>query len=154
VLTKRTVIGIGAGIAISAIGMFSLVSALGLQTIPVDEILVVGESTSFQFEAPQNSREILKVTGNSFHILVQTSDNSFSIDDDFKKETILDWSVQKSARHTIEIQNTGNSDLELKGTFQVLSNPLLFTYHILVIISGVVIIGFSAGFSVRKPRGF
>jgi len=33
-------------------------------------------------------------------------------------------------------------------------DPIQITYHIMVIIGGVVILGFSAGFSVRKPKGF
>jgi len=33
-------------------------------------------------------------------------------------------------------------------------DPLFLTYHILVIIAGIVVIGFSAAFTVRKPRGF
>jgi len=36
----------------------------------------------------------------------------------------------------------------------VSQDPLFLTYHILVIIAGIVVIGFSAAFTVRKPRGF
>jgi len=54
----------------------------------------------------------------------------------------------------IEIQNTGNSDLHVEATLQVTTDLILITYDIMVAITGVIIIGFSLGFSVRKPRGF
>ena len=54
----------------------------------------------------------------------------------------------------MQIQNTGDSELRINGTLQFLSDPILITYHIVVITAGIIIIGFSAGFSIRKPRGF
>ena len=54
----------------------------------------------------------------------------------------------------IKIQNTGQSELNAKGTLEKSRDPLFLTYHILVIIAGIVVIGFSAAFTVRKPRGF
>ena len=50
--------------------------------------------------------------------------------------------------------NTGDSDVIVQGTLQVLTDPIQFTYHIIVIIGGIVILGFSAGFTIRKPKGF
>ena len=38
--------------------------------------------------------------------------------------------------------------------FELERDPLFFTYSILVIVAGIVVIGFSAGFSARKPKGF
>ena len=52
------------------------------------------------------------------------------------------------------IQNTGESEFTETYRFELERDPLFFTYSILVIIAGIVIIGFSAGFSARKPKGF
>ena len=49
---------------------------------------------------------------------------------------------------------TGDSEFTESYKFELERDPLFFTYSILVIIAGVVIIGFSAGFSARKPKGF
>ena len=54
----------------------------------------------------------------------------------------------------IKIQNTGSTELNVLATLNVTSDPILFTYHLIVITSGVVIIGFSMGFTLRKPKGF
>jgi len=55
VITKRTAIGIVVGSAIVAIGLASLFLHFGIQTIPVDEPLGLGESTTFRFSAPQHT---------------------------------------------------------------------------------------------------
>jgi len=44
--------------------------------------------------------------------------------------------------------------LEITGTLTRSSDPIWFTYDLMVIISGMVILGFSTGFTLRKPKGF
>ena len=72
----------------------------------------------------------------------------------FKTNGDLSWKLADGGHNIVKVQNTGESDLNISGAFEVERDPIFFTYHILVITSGVVIIGFSAVFSVRKPRGF
>ena len=48
----------------------------------------------------------------------------------------------------------GESEFIETYRFELERDPLFFTYSILVIIAGIVIIGFSAGFSAKKPKGF
>jgi len=47
-----------------------------------------------------------------------------------------------------------DSDLNIFYEYEVLTDPIQITYHIVVIIGGIIILGFSAGFSIRKPKGF
>jgi len=150
-----TVIGIGAGIVISSIGIFALITSLGTQDFPIDETVEVGDFTNFEFRAAQSTDENLFITGKSFHVTLDTPSDGLKIPGlDFKEELDIQFIVLEEGDVTLKIQNTGDSPLELKGTIRALNDPILFTYHILVIIAGVVIIGFSGVFSVRKPRGF
>jgi len=150
-----TVIGIGAGIVISSIGIFALITSFGTQDFPIDETVEVGDFTNFKFRATQGTDENLFITGKSFHVTLDTPIDGLKIPGlDFKEELDIQFIVLEEGDVTLEIQNTGDSPLELKGTIRALNDPILFTYHILVIIAGVVIIGFSGAFSVRKPRGF
>jgi hypothetical protein len=154
VLTKTTGIGIGVGAAIIAIGLYALVSSFWLQSISVDEKIEVGGSITYQFVAPKSSHQNFKVTGESFHVKLETPGEGIQKDEDFKKEITFDWYLLKEGTNKISIQNTGQSELTVTGTFEKNTDPILFTYHIMVITAGVVIIGFSAGFSIRKPKGF
>lgn len=153
-LSKFTGIGIGIGAVIVAIGLYALVSSFGLQTITVEETFKAGESTTYQFVAPKSSHQNFKVTGESFHIKLETPADGIQEDNDFKKEIAFDWFVLREGINRIAIKNTGQSELEVTGTFEKNTDPILFTYHIMVLTAGVVIIGFSAAFSARKPKGF
>ena len=107
-----------------------------------------------QFNAPENSSQSLTVTGDSFDIKIITPDSTNDIDQSFKDEATFSWTSATSGEITIIIQNTGDSEFTEDYKFELERDPLFFTYSILVIIAGIVIIGFSAGFSARKPKGF
>ena len=153
-LSKKTAIGIGAGSVITALGVVSLILSIGIQTQSIDETLSIGKNTVYQFNAQEHFYEILNVTGSSFHVKLETPGNGLQVDEDFKKEVSFEWYSLKEGQHRIEVQNTGDSGIHVFGTLEFTSDPLLFTYHMLVIISGIIIIGVSAGFTIRKPRGF
>ena len=154
-LNKRTVIGISVGSAIIAIGLYSLVSSFGIQTVKVDETFRVGESTSYQFTAPIHSKQFLNVTANSFNLSLASPTGGLQIPEQaYKNNLSLEWIHLLDGKSHVVIKNTGDSELRITGTLQVLTDPIQITYHIVVITAGVIIIGFSAGFSIRKPRGF
>jgi len=120
---------------------------IGLDTLDkIDEV----------YSHPQALGQCRKlITGKSFHVTLDTPIDGLKIPGlDFKEELTIQFFVLEEGDVKIEIQNTGDSPLELKGTIRALNDPILFTYHLLVITSGVIIIGFSAAFSIRKPRGF
>jgi len=155
VLSKRTIIGTAVGSVIIAIGLFALVTSFGLQTKNVDETFGLGETTSYQFTAPAHSLQFLNITANSFKLSLASPRGGLQIpEQDYKNELSLEWVHLVDGESQLKIQNTGDSELRINGTLQFLSDPILITYHIVVITAGVIIIGFSAGFSIRKPRGF
>ena len=154
-LSTRTIIGIVVGSVIIAIGSYALVTSFGLQTVNVDDTFQVGESTSYSFSAPQGSKHYLNITADSFEVFLRSPRGGLQItDEQFKRELTFEWTHLKNGESRLKVNNTGNSELNIKGYMTILTDPIQITYHLLVIISGVVIIGFSAGFSVRKPRGF
>ena len=154
-LSKRTIIGIVVGSAISAIGIYALFTSFGLQTVNVDDTFQVGEYTSYSFSAPSGSKQYLNITADSFEVFLRSPRGGLQINDEqFKKELSIEWVHLIDGKSSFNVQNTGDSELNISGYFTILTDPIQITYHILVITAGVVIIGFSAGFSVRKPRGF
>lgn len=154
-LNKRTVIGIGIGSVIVAIGLYSLVSSFGLQTVNVNDTFGVGESTTYRFTAPNHAKQFLNVTANSFNLTLSSPRGGLQIpEQNYKNDLSIEWVHLQDGKSSITIKNTGDSELNIKGTLEVLTDPIQITYHIVVITAGVVIIGFSAGFSIRKPRGF
>ena len=71
----------------------------------------------------------------------------------FKRQSKLSHGCLISSGETIiMIQNTGDSEFTENYRFELERDPLFFTYSILVIIAGIIIIGFSAGFSTKKTK--
>lgn len=154
VLTRTTVIGMGIGGVIAAIAIYALITSIGLQTITEIETVAVGKSTSYQFDTPKDSHQYFKVTGEKFHVKLQTPGDGIQKDDDFKNEIAFEWSVLQEGKTKINIQNLGPTNLTVNVTFSTYTAPILITYHIMVLTAGIVIIGFSAAFSTRRPKGF
>ena len=154
-ITKRTVIGIAIGSAIIAIGLASLFLNFGIQTIQVDETFDLGEGTIYRFSAPEHTPQKMKITGDTFDVILQSPADGLQVPlTSHKKEVTFDWVHLADGETRINIQNTGNSEIHVVATFQTSTDPLRITYDIMVIITGLVIMGFSMGFSIRKPRGF
>ena len=155
-LNKFTIIGLIIGSAISLLGVSSMVDSLSNpnEVQEDSQTFGVGEMDKIQFNAPENSSQSIMVTGDSFDIKISTPDSSNNIDQSFKDKANLSWTSVSSGETIIMIQNTGDTEFTENYRFELERDPLFFTYSILVIIAGIVIIGFSAGFSAKKPKGF
>ena len=155
-LNKYTIVGLIAGGIISGLGVISMIDFLAnpVDVMEFDDDFGVGESTIFSFQAPENSFQTLTIIGDTFDVKILTSDEKNNIDNSYKNKADISWVNTIAGENVIKIQNTGNSELNAKGTLEKSRDPLFLTYHILVIIAGIVVIGFSAAFTVRKPRGF
>ena len=155
-LNKYTIVGLIAGCIISGLGVISMIDFLAnpVDIMNFDDDFGVGESTTFVFQAPENSDQMMIITGDSFDVKVSTPGNAAKFDGSYKNKANISWVNTVSGENVIKIQNTGQSELNAKGALKKSQDPLFLTYHLLVIIAGIVVIGFSAAFTVRKPRGF
>jgi len=155
-LNKFTIIGLIIGSMISILGAASMIDSLSNPNeIQEDSATFgVGDLDKINFTAPENSSQSLTVIGDSFDIKITTPNSSNDVDASFKDKASFSWISINSGETMIMIQNTGDSEFTENYRFELEQDPLFFTYSILVIIAGVVIIGFSAGFSAKKPKGF
>ncbi|MDC0042000.1 hypothetical protein OAJ50_04735 [Candidatus Nitrosopelagicus sp.] len=155
-LNKFTIIGIIIGTAISLLGVASMVTSLNSPNEIQEDTATfgVGDLDKINFNAPENSSQSLTVTGASFDVKITTPDSSNDVNGSFKDKASFSWTSNTAGQTIIAIQNTGDSEFTENYKFELARDPLFFTYSILVIIAGVVIIGFSAGFSAKKPKGF
>ena len=154
-LSKRTIIGLVVGSIIIGIGGYSLITHIGTITIHEDYIVGTGDSTVYTIPAPAGTPQTMTIVGDSFDLKLQSPGDGLQIPNtSYKKETTLEWVHNEDGATGIQIQNTGNTELEITGTLIRSSDPIWFTFDLMVIISGMVIIGFSMGFTLRKPKGF
>ena len=155
-LNKYTIIGLIIGCVISGLGIASMIDSFtnAIEMRQTDDTFGVGDSDKIRFNAPANSFQTLIITGDTFDVKILTTDEKNNIDNSYNDKASFSWTNTVSGENIIQIQNTGKSEFNISGTFELSRDPLFLTYHILVIIAGIVVIGFSAAFTVRKPRGF
>ena len=154
--SKFTIIGLIIGSIVSLLGAASMIDSFANpnEIQNTNETFGVGNTDKIRFDAPENSFQTVTVTGEAFDLKIITPDDSNNVDQNIKGKATFSWTNLTPGEIIIQIQNTGNSEFNVSGTFELQRDPLFFTYSILVIVAGIVIIGFSAGFSVRKPKGF
>lgn len=155
-LAKRTIIGLIVGSVIIALGGYSLLSHIG-PTISVNEHFVVdvGDSIFLTIPAPNHSPQSMKIIGDSFNVTLASPGDGLEIPETpHKGEVALDWVHLADGETKIKILNTGKIELEITAETMQTPNPIGLTFDLMVIISGIVIIGFSMGFTLRKPKGF
>ncbi len=151
-MSKIPVIGTIVGVVIIIIGAYSLATSFGLQQVTVDDVYPIGDRIQYSFNAPPDAIQTLHVTGDSF--TVEIIGPGISQNESYTGEAALTWSHSTEGRSLLFISNTGSSDVTVKGIALISSDLIHTAYHTMVIISGIVILGFSAGFGKRKPRGF
>ena len=119
-LNKYTIIGLIVGCIISGLGVISMIDFLvnPVDVMDFDDYFGVGESTIFSFQAPENSVQKLIITGISFDVKVSISDNVAKFDNSYKDEADISWVNTIAGENIIKIQNTGNSELNAKGTLE------------------------------------
>ena len=153
--SKRTIIGTVVGSIIIAIGVASIFTHIGPQEHQVGDSFPIGEKTTYRLNAPAHTEQKLDISGDTFDVTITTPGDGLEIPlTPHKNNVSFAWFHLEDGQSVIEIQNTGNQDLFVNGTVYHIPDPIFITYDVLVITSGVVIIGFSAGFSLRKPKGF
>ena len=163
-----TIIGMIAGSVITSIGIAAFVNSSGLLTEPIDDALVIGlkiipiddtfaigDSETYTLNAPAHAKQRFDINGTSFSVTLVSPRGGLQIaDENYKNELSLEWVHLEEGTSTLKIQNTGDSELHVLGSVQIILDPLVIISPLLVIITGLVILGFSAGFSIRKPKGF
>jgi len=155
-LTKRTIIGFIVGSVIIGLAGYSLIDKIGPTiTVTEDFVVDVGDPISFTIPAPNHAAQHMKITGESFDLELKSPGDGLQIPKkSHKGEVVLDWVHLADGESKIKIQNTGESELQIHSVTEQTPNPIGFTFDIMVITSGLVIIGFSMGFTLRKPKGF
>ena len=154
-ITSRTIIGVIAGAVIMGLAAASLISDIAGGPLEITETFAAGESTSYQISGDAGADHSVRITAERFQMQLESPGGGLSVPmTEFTGEYYLEWSHLESGRTIIQLQNTGGTEMVVEGSFSISADPIFFAYHLVVITSGVVIVGFSLAFSLRKPRGF
>ncbi len=155
-LSKRTIIGLIIGIVILTLGGAALILHTGLHTDDFQDVIEVGAPAHYTIPAPIHTPQSMTITGDTFDLKLESPADGLQIlnTTSYKDELTLDWVHVADGETKIQIQNTGKTELEITGVITTSYKPEIITLDFMVLITGVLVIGFSMGFTIRKPKGF
>jgi hypothetical protein len=154
-LSKKTIIGLIAGIIIITLGGASLILHIGVHTADFQDVIEVGAPVHYTIPAPIHTPQSMTITGDAFDLILESPADGLQIPKtSYKNELKLDWTHTVDGETKIQIQNTGKTELEITGVITTSYKPEIITLDFMVLITGVLVIGFSMGFTLRKPKGF
>lgn len=153
--STRTIIGIAVGAVIVGVPIVSLVVDLTGGPLVISEEYDIGETASYSITGDEGATHSMTITADRFKLRLESPGEGFSVpSSEFEDVHSMEWVHQESGRTRILIQNIGEDVMNIDATLEISEDPLWFAYRLVVITTGVIIIGLSLGFSVRKPRGF
>ena len=154
-LSKKAIIGLIAGIIIITLGGASLILHIGVHTADFQDVIEVGAPVHYTIPAPIHTPQSMTITGDAFDLILESPADGLQIPKtSYKNELKLDWTHTVDGETKIQIQNTGKTELEITGVITTSYKPEIITLDFMVLITGVLVIGFSMGFTLRKPKGF
>ena len=120
-LSKYTIIGLIVGCIICGLGLASLIDSLAYpnEIRETNDTFGVGDSDRIRFNAPANSFQTMVITGDTFDVKIFTSDEKNNIDSSYKDKATFSWTNTVSGENIIQIQNTGKSEFNISGTFEL-----------------------------------
>ena len=153
--SRLTVIGVVVGSVIIGIGATALVMHLGPITVTEEYTVLPGESVSYLIPAPEHTYQTMNIAGDRFNVTLSSPGGGLQIPNaEYRESAALEWTHAESGDTTIYIKNTGGSGLLINPVIVRSSDPIWIAFDFMVIISGIIIIGFSMGFAARRPKGF
>jgi len=97
----------------------------------------------------------MTITGDTFYLNLQSPGDGLQINQtSYKDKLNLDWVHLEDGETKIQIQNTGNTELEITGVLIQSSDPIWFTYDLMVIISGMASLAASLGRKSKETCSF
>lgn len=140
---------LAAGIAFIAIGAASSIYTNTAVDVPLDNVVGPGMPDIITPNMNVGSTASIMVAGSTFNVTIMDPDRQVIASENNAESFSYDLTAQKAGEHRIEIVNTGNSDLTVSGHAQTKSSPLGLTGALMLMITGVILVGLSLRFRNR-----
>lgn len=132
---------VAAGAAFIAIGIAASVYSGVAVKVPLDGRLAPGLTDELSPDMNVGNTASLTVSGSTFdieikdpegqQILLQTDQSNFS----------YELTASKAGEYRFVIENTGDADVVIQGRAQTKGNPLGFTGPLMLVVTGIIVLG-------------
>jgi hypothetical protein len=140
---------LAAGVAFIAIGVASSIYTNTAVQVRLDNTVSPRTSDEITPEMDVGNTASIMVSGSRFNITIEEPDGQVLIDEDNITSFSYDLTAQKVGEYRIVIDNVGSTNLAVSGTAQTKSSPLGLTGALMLIITGVIVVGLGLRFRNR-----
>lgn len=140
---------LAAGIAFIVIGTASSIYTNTAVDVPLDNTVRPGLPDIITPEMEVGNTASITVSGSTFDIAVKEPDGQVLASETNATSFSYDLTAQKAGEYRIEILNTGSTDLTVSGHAQTKSSAFGLTGALMLMITGVIVIGLSLRFRNR-----
>ena len=138
-----------AGVAFIVIGAASSIYANTVVDVPLDNTVGPGLPDIITPDMNVGSTASIVVSGSKFNITITDPDRQVIRSESGIASFNYDLTAQKAGEYRIEIVNTGSTDLTVSGHAQTKSSPLNLTVALMLVVTGVIVIGLGLRFRNR-----
>lgn len=140
---------LAAGIVFIIIGAASSIYTNTAVDVRLDNTVRPGTSDIITPEMDVGNTASITVSGSAFDITIQEPDGQVIASESNATSFSHDLTAKKAGEYRIVIDNTGSTELAVSGHAQTKSSPLGFTGALMLMITGVIVVGLSLRFRNR-----
>jgi hypothetical protein len=144
--SKVFYIAIAAGIVFIAVGIASSIYSNVPVDVPLDNTIRPGTVDVITPDMNVESTASISVSGTTFHIEIKDPDGQVIESRSGNSFFSYDLTAQKAGEYRITISNTGTSDLTIEGHAQTKSSSLGLTGALMLVVTGIIMIGLGLRF--------
>jgi len=130
-----------AGAAFIAIGIASSIYATEAVDVRLDNTLRPGLSDDITPDMNVGNTASITVSGSTFDIQIQDPDKQLITSKSNATSFSYDLTAQKAGEYHIGVKNTGKADVVIAGHAQTKSSPLGLSGALMLLVTGVIVIG-------------
>jgi hypothetical protein len=138
-----------AGAAFIVIGAASSIYSNMFVDVSLDNIVRPGSPDIITPDMNVGSTASIAVSGSAFNITIADPDRQVIRSESNITSFNYNLTAQKAGEHRIEILNTGSTDLTVSGHTQTKSSPLGLSGALMLMVTGVIVIGLGLRFRNR-----
>jgi len=140
---------LAAGAVFIAVGVAASIYSGVAVKVPLDNTLGPGLSDEITPEMDEGNSLSIHAAGSTFDFTAQDPDENTLTSVKDQTDYRYGLTASKPGEYRITIKNTGDSDVVITGTAQTKAGPLGFTGPMMLIITGVIVVGLSLRFRRR-----
>lgn len=140
---------IAAGAIFIAIGIASSIYANQPVDVRLDNTLKPGLSDDITPDMNVGNTASITVSGSTFDIKIEDPDRQVITSKSNATSFNYDLTAQKAGEYHIGIKNTGSTNLAIAGHAQTKESPLGLSGALMLLVTGIIVIGLGLRFSRR-----